>query len=76
MFAVVTFFTLDLEKKKQADRWWFQRFFWNLDHLPGEMIQFDERAYFSNGLVQPPTRKQLNKTPGLCACATDFRQGY
>ena len=23
--------------------------------LPGEMIQFD--SYFSNGLVQPPTRK-------------------
>ena len=23
--------------------------------VPGEMVQFDERAYLSNGLVQPPT---------------------
>ena len=29
--------------------------------LPGEMIQFDQ--YFSNGLVQPPTRMGM-KTQG------------
>ena len=33
-------------------RWWFQRCFIFIP-IPGEMIKFH---YFSNGLVQPPTR--------------------
>ena len=33
-------------------RWWFQIFLFL--PLPGEMIKFE--SYFSNGLVQPPTR--------------------
>ena len=37
-------------------RLWFQRFLIFFP-LPGEMIQSDDCASFSNGLVQPPTRK-------------------
>ena len=36
---------------KSSSRWWFQTFF-EFSPLLGEMIQFDERAYFSNGLVK------------------------
>ena len=42
---------------KQKTRWWFQTFFiliptWGIDPI--------WRAYFSDGLVQPPTRKTWN----------------
>ena len=36
--------------------WWQLKYFWNVHPDPcGFMIQFDEH-YFSDGLVQPPTR--------------------
>ena len=37
-------------------RWWFQTFFMFTPKI-GEDFQFD--SYFSDGLVQPPTRKPL-----------------
>ena len=45
-------------------RWWQLKDF-VFSSLPGGMIQFD--SYFSNGLVQPPTRKTMTSkrnTPG------------
>ena len=45
--------------KKMNSRWWF-RIFFHFYPLPGKMIQFDE--YFSNGLVQPPTRIWFSHT--------------
>ena len=36
--------------------WWFQRFFIFIPKF-GEDSHFDQ--YFSNGLVQPPTRKKV-----------------
>ena len=38
----------------KLSRWWFQRLLFSPLSL-GKWIQFDERAYFSKGLVQPPT---------------------
>ena len=45
-------------------RWWFQ-FFPCLSRIPREMIWFDNCAYFSDGLVQPPNQFFLppNKNP-------------
>ena len=37
-------------------RWWQLKYFWNFHPEPwGRWPHFDECAYFSNGLVQPPT---------------------
>ena len=44
------------ERTISTSRWWFQRFF-EFSPLFGEDFQFDE--YFSDGLVQPPTRLVL-----------------
>ena len=41
-------------------RWWFQIFFLFTPNL-GEMIQFDEPAYLSNGLAKK--NHQLDKSP-------------
>ena len=50
--------------KSWKTRWWFEIFFIFTPKI-GEGVQFDE--YFSNGLVQPPTRRwwvELLKTHG------------
>ena len=44
-------------------RWWFQVIFYFQPYLG----KWSWRAYFSDGLVQPPTRKDLN-TPSYSFC--------
>ena len=44
-------------KRKARSRWWFQRFFYVHPYYLGKMNPF-WRAYFPDGLVQPPTRRR------------------
>ena len=54
-------------------RWWQLKYFL-CSPLLGEMIQFD--SYFSDGLVQPPTRNSLGISPGCFWSFFFSRMGF
>ena len=68
LFQIAHFFRYPPKKGEKIQKttttattiWWWFHFFFQLLSLPGEMIQFDDHIFFySNGLVQPPTRQEL-----------------
>ena len=59
--------------QKDLARWWFQHIFYVHPDPWGNVIQFDMRIFFSNGLVQPPTSLMFTRMKFTSLVLSQFK---